>query len=66
MLEHLRVICCRPEHDLNVMEQAKVRNKVRVIVGGGPIDDRFEKDVRSDGKDAIEAVWIYRELIARS
>jgi 5-methyltetrahydrofolate--homocysteine methyltransferase len=52
---------------IKLMEDAEIRNKVKVIVGCGPIDERFAKDVGSDGygKDATEAVRVCRELMAK-
>lgn len=51
---------------LTLLEKAKIRNHVKVIVGGGPINERFARDVGSDGygKDAVDAVRLCRNLIA--
>lgn len=47
------------------LEQAGLRGKVKVMIGGGQIDDDVRKYVRADahGKDAVAAVNLCREWI---
>jgi 5-methyltetrahydrofolate--homocysteine methyltransferase len=52
----------------NVIEalvEAGLRNQVKVIVGGAPIDQGFADKIGADGfgADAVEAVQLARELI---
>ena len=53
----------------NVIEalgEAGLRNQVKVIVGGAPIDQGFADKIGADGfgADAVDAVQLARELIA--
>jgi 5-methyltetrahydrofolate--homocysteine methyltransferase len=52
-----------------VIEQLKaegIRDRVRVIVGGAPLDQKFADQIGADGygKDAVEAVSLARKLVA--
>ncbi|MBU1194314.1 MAG: corrinoid protein [Proteobacteria bacterium] len=47
------------------LEQEGIRNTVRVMVGGGPLNQSFAHKIGADGyaKDAIEAVRTARQLL---
>jgi 5-methyltetrahydrofolate--homocysteine methyltransferase len=52
-----------------VIEELKsngLRDKVKVMVGGAPVDQRFADQIGADGygKDAVEAVALARRLVA--
>ena len=42
-----------------------LREKVKVMVGGAPVDQKFARDIGADGygKDAVEAVALARKLV---
>jgi methanogenic corrinoid protein MtbC1 len=48
------------------LEARGLRNKVKVIVGGAPVDQRYADQIGADGygKDAVEAVALARRLVA--
>ena len=50
---------------VEALEQAGLRNGVKVMIGGGQIDDEVRKYVRADafGKDAVAAVNLCRQWI---
>jgi 5-methyltetrahydrofolate--homocysteine methyltransferase len=50
---------------LETLEENNVRNSIKLIVGGAPIDAKFAKEIGSDGygKNAVEAVQVARNLI---
>lgn len=50
---------------VEALEEAGLRNGVKVMIGGGQIDDEVRKYVRADafGKDAIAAVNLCRQWI---
>ena len=50
---------------LDALEENNVRNSIKVIVGGAPIDAKFAKEIGSDGygKNAAEAVQVARNVI---
>ena len=50
---------------IEVLEAEGLRDKVKVIVGGAPIDQAFADKIRADGfgKDAVEAVQLARTLM---
>jgi 5-methyltetrahydrofolate--homocysteine methyltransferase len=52
---------------INVMEEAGLRDQVKVIVGGAPIDQAFADTIGADGfgKDAVEAVQLCRDLVSK-
>ena len=51
---------------IEVLEKEGLRNHVKVIVGGAPIDQKFAVKIGADGygKDAVEAVQLSRRLIS--
>lgn len=51
---------------IEVLEQSGLRQKVKVLVGGAPVDARFAEKIGADGygKDAAEAVRLAREIVA--
>ena len=51
---------------IEVLAQKGLRQKVKVLVGGAPVDARFAEKIGADGygKDAAEAVRLAREIIA--
>jgi 5-methyltetrahydrofolate--homocysteine methyltransferase len=52
---------------IEALTEAGLRDKVKVIVGGAPIDQRFADKIGADGfgADAVEAVQLARELVAK-
>lgn len=50
---------------VEALEQAGLRNKMKIMIGGGQMDDEVRKYVRADayGKDAIAAVQLCRQWI---
>jgi corrinoid protein of di/trimethylamine methyltransferase len=58
ILEHKRLI--------DSIEEAGLRGKVKVMVGGAPVTDDFAKEIGADGyaDDAIAAVDVARKLVA--
>ena len=51
---------------IEVLEQKRLRQKVKVLVGGAPVDARFAEKIGADGygKNAAEAVRLAREIVA--
>ncbi|MBW1816953.1 MAG: corrinoid protein [Deltaproteobacteria bacterium] len=51
---------------IEALEAQGLRSKVKVVVGGAPIDAKFAEEIGSDGygKDAAEAVQLARKLVA--
>jgi corrinoid protein of di/trimethylamine methyltransferase len=51
---------------IQALEEAGLRNQVKVIVGGAPIDQGFADKIGADGfgADAVEAVQLARKLVA--
>jgi len=51
---------------IEALEESGLRNQVKVIVGGAPIDQGFADKIGADGfgADAVDAVQLARELIA--
>jgi corrinoid protein of di/trimethylamine methyltransferase len=51
---------------IEVLDQKGLRQKVKVLVGGAPVDARFAEKIGADGygKDAAEAVRLAREIVA--
>ncbi|MBW1995223.1 MAG: cobalamin-dependent protein [Deltaproteobacteria bacterium] len=43
-----------------------IRNKYKVMVGGGPVTEKFAKEIGADGygKDAIEALEVAKKLFS--
>ena len=52
---------------IEALTEAGLRDKVKVIVGGAPIDQRFADQIGADGygEDAAEAVQLARRLISK-
>ena len=52
---------------LDALKQAKIRDKVKVVIGGGAISALFANQIAADayGKDAMEAVKIIKKLCKR-
>ena len=50
---------------IDSLTEAGLRDKIKVIVGGAPIDQKFADQIGADGfgSDAVEAVQLARELI---
>jgi 5-methyltetrahydrofolate--homocysteine methyltransferase len=48
------------------LKAAGIRDRVRVMVGGAPLDEKFADQIGADGygKDAVEAVSLARKLVA--
>jgi 5-methyltetrahydrofolate--homocysteine methyltransferase len=48
------------------LDEAGLRDQLKVIVGGAPIDQRFADEIGADGfgADAVEAVQLAREFVA--
>jgi 5-methyltetrahydrofolate--homocysteine methyltransferase len=59
-----------PEMDkvIRMLEQKGLRDGVRVIVGGAPVDANFAKKIGADGygKDAGEAVQLAKKFVSRN
>ncbi len=55
------------ENVIKVLTEAGLRDKVKVIIGGAPIDQGFADKIGADGfgADAVEAVQLARKLIAK-
>jgi 5-methyltetrahydrofolate--homocysteine methyltransferase len=53
---------------IEVLEQKGLRQKVKVLVGGAPVDALFAEKIGADGygKDAAEAVRLAREIMAEN
>ena len=51
---------------IEALKEAGLRNQVKVIVGGAPIDQKFADQIGADGfgADAVEAVQLAREIVA--
>ena len=51
---------------IEALEEAGLRNQLKIIVGGAPIDQRFADKIGADGfgADAVEAVQLAREMVA--
>ena len=51
---------------IEALEEAGLRNQLKVIVGGAPIDQGFADKIGADGfgADAVEAVQLVREIVA--
>jgi 5-methyltetrahydrofolate--homocysteine methyltransferase len=50
---------------IEVLEKAKVRDKVKIIVGGAPVTEDFAKEIGADGyaDDAVSAVDLVNRLM---
>ncbi len=49
------------------IEKAGLRKKVKIIIGGAPITERFAKDIGADGyaRDAASAVDLVKSLLTK-
>ncbi len=54
------------ERVIEELKARSLRDKVKVIVGGAPVDQRYAEKIGADGygKDAVEAVALARRLVA--
>jgi len=54
------------QHVIEVLKEEGLREQVKVIVGGAPIDQGFANKIGADGfgKDAVEAVQLARTLMS--
>ena len=54
------------ERVIEGLKARSLRDKGKVIVGGGPVDQRYAEKIGADGygKDAVEAVALARRLVA--
>jgi len=54
------------ENVIEALKEAGLRDQIKVIVGGAPIDQAFADTIGADGfgKDAVEAVQLCRDLVA--
>ena len=54
------------QHVIEMLQAQGLRDQVKVIVGGAPIDQKFADKIGADGfgKDAVEAVQLARKLMA--
>ncbi len=52
---------------IEALEQSGLRDRVKVIVGGAPLTDRYAKEIGADGyaADASRAVALAREMVGR-
>jgi methylmalonyl-CoA mutase cobalamin-binding domain/chain len=50
---------------INELKKQGIRNKVKVIVGGGAVNEDFAREIGADayGKDAIEAVRLCKKFV---
>jgi len=53
------------EKVINLLEEAGIRDKVKVIIGGGPVSQRFADKIGADGYSttAVEAVKLVKNLL---
>lgn len=53
------------QHVIEVLKESGLRDQIKVIVGGAPIDQAFAEKIAADGfgKDAAEAVQLARKLM---
>lgn len=53
---------------IEALEQKGLRNSIKIMIGGAPIDTKFAKEIGSDGygKDATEAVRLARGFVQTS
>lgn len=51
---------------INALEEAGLRDKVKVMVGGAPLTDQFAREIGADGysPDASQAVALAKRLVA--
>ena len=56
------------EHVIQELKTKGLRDKVKVMIGGAPIDSKFASDIGADafGKDAAEAVQVARSFVRKA
>jgi len=52
---------------IEALKQADVRNRVRVLVGGAPVTERFAEEIGADGygENASGAVVLAKDMMAQ-
>ena len=52
---------------IDAMTEAGIRNEVKVIIGGAPVNQRYAKNIGADGyaRDAGEAVVLAKNILNR-
>lgn len=52
---------------IGIIEKSELKNKVKVIIGGGCISNKYAQEISADGysKNAIEAVKLVKNLVQR-
>ncbi|MGL5055087.1 MAG: cobalamin B12-binding domain-containing protein [Fusobacteriaceae bacterium] len=52
---------------ISIVEKSELKNKVKVIIGGGCISNKYAQEISADGysKNAIEAVMLVKNLVQR-
>jgi 5-methyltetrahydrofolate--homocysteine methyltransferase len=52
---------------IQAMDKAGLRNKVKVIIGGAPVTEKFSKEISADGyaPDAASAVDLVKSLLSK-
>lgn len=55
----------RMETVIHLLEEAKIRDKVKVMIGGGPISQKYADKIHADGysQNAAEAVKLAKKLL---
>lgn len=55
------------EEIISIVEKSELKNKVKVIIGGGCISNKYAQEISADGysKNAIEAVKLVKNLVQR-
>jgi 5-methyltetrahydrofolate--homocysteine methyltransferase len=53
---------------VDALKEAGVRDRVKVLVGGAPITDRFAREIGADGfsENAVEAVAVARKVLGKA
>lgn len=61
----LTIVIEEMQHVIEELENAGLRDKVKVIVGGRPLTNELAKEIGADGygKDAIEAISLVKRLL---
>ena len=56
------------EKVINMLKEAGIRDQVKVIIGGGPISQRFADKIGADGysSNAVEAVKLAKRLLLKN
>ena len=60
--EHASLVCLTVIH---LLEEAGIRNQVKVMIGGGPISQKYADKIGADGysQNAVEAVKLAKRLL---